>query len=65
VVDKDLKVEFVVQNKTKTNIDRNLTVWQRIDKALKEAGVDDRDFRNSLTKSLHAYVLAERRDARL
>lgn len=46
-------------------INRKLTVYERIDKALKEAGVDDRDFRDSLTESLHAYVLAERRDARL
>lgn len=45
-------------------VDKNLTVWQRIDKRLKEIGVEDRNERDALVEGLHIYVLAERRDAR-
>lgn len=49
-------------------LDRNATVWQRLEAAIKAASEDagivlTRGMRESLTSMLHGYVLAERADA--
>lgn len=45
-------------------LDKNLTVWQRIDKTLQEGGLEDRTERENLVRIIHPYVVAEREDAR-
>ncbi len=45
-------------------LDKNKTVWQRIDLTLKEGGVEDAKERENLVRIIHPYVVAEREDVR-
>lgn len=45
-----------------SDLDPNKTVWQRLNDKLRE--VLERDEADALTKHLHPYVVAERKDVR-
>lgn len=45
-------------------LDRNQTVWQRLNAALEAVGFNDRTERDNLTTLLHPYVVAERNEVK-